>query len=97
MSATSSALTPWKWRWNPLRAGHMGPAGHMAVFCNAAPGCRSVWYRPRHERRLARWPVLDAVGQDCATGDSQEDPGHAGDSQPRGVAVDAAAIRLRLH
>ena len=29
------------------RAG--GPAGHMAVFCNAAPGCRSVWYRPRHE------------------------------------------------
>jgi hypothetical protein len=23
-----------------------GPAGHMAVFCNAAPGCRSVWYRP---------------------------------------------------
>jgi len=24
-------------------------AGHMAVFCNAAPGCRSVWYRPRHE------------------------------------------------
>jgi hypothetical protein len=22
-------------------------AGHMAVFCNAAPGCRSVWYRPR--------------------------------------------------
>jgi hypothetical protein len=26
-----------------------GPAGHMAVFCNAAPGCRPVWYRPRHE------------------------------------------------
>jgi hypothetical protein len=26
-----------------------GPAGHMAVFCNAAPKCRSVWYRPRHE------------------------------------------------
>jgi hypothetical protein len=25
------------------------PAGHMAVFCNTAPGCRSVWYR-RHER-----------------------------------------------
>jgi len=23
-----------------------GPAGHMAVFCNAAPGCRSVWCRP---------------------------------------------------
>jgi hypothetical protein len=32
-------------RWE--RAG--GPAGHMAVFCNAAPGCRPVWYRPRHD------------------------------------------------
>jgi len=21
----------------------------MAVFCNAAPRCRSVWYRPAHE------------------------------------------------
>jgi len=29
------------------RAG--GLAGHMAVFCNAAQRCRSVWYRPRHE------------------------------------------------
>jgi hypothetical protein len=26
-----------------------GPAGHMAVFCNAAPGCRPVWYRTRCE------------------------------------------------
>jgi hypothetical protein len=25
-----------------------GPAGHMAVFCNVK-GCRSAWYRPRHE------------------------------------------------
>jgi hypothetical protein len=25
------------------------PAGHMAVYCNAAPRCRSVWYRPRCE------------------------------------------------
>lgn len=25
-----------------------GPAGHMAVFCNAAPRYRSMWYRPRH-------------------------------------------------
>jgi hypothetical protein len=33
------------------RAG--GPAGHMAVFCNAARGCRSVWYRPRCERDTA--------------------------------------------
>jgi hypothetical protein len=30
-----------------------GAAGHMAVFCNAAPGCRSVWYRPRHESGLS--------------------------------------------
>jgi hypothetical protein len=30
-----------------------GAAGHMAVFCNAAPGCRSVWYRPRHEPGLS--------------------------------------------
>ena len=27
-----------------------GPAGHLAVFCNASPGCRPVWYRPRCER-----------------------------------------------
>jgi len=25
----------------------------MAVFCNAAPGCRPVWYRPRCARG---WP-----------------------------------------
>jgi hypothetical protein len=30
------------------RAG--SPAGHMAVFCNAARGCRSVRYRPRHKQ-----------------------------------------------
>jgi hypothetical protein len=35
-----------------------GPAGHMAVFCNAAPGCRSVWYRPRWRAELTGgWPV----------------------------------------
>jgi hypothetical protein len=33
-----------------------------------------VRYRPRHERRLAGWPVLDAAGQECAAGDGQEDP-----------------------
>src|SRR5207249_8624180 len=32
----------------------VGPAGHMAVLCNAAPGCRSVWYRPRHESACAQ-------------------------------------------
>jgi hypothetical protein len=31
----------------PQRAG--GRPGHIAVLCNAAPGCRSVWHRPRHE------------------------------------------------
>jgi hypothetical protein len=46
-----------------------GPAGHMAVFCNAAPGCRSVWYRPRHdpggEDFRPRGPglVVDCLGQ----------------------------------
>jgi hypothetical protein len=25
-----------------------GPSGHLAVYCNVK-GCRSVWYRPRHE------------------------------------------------
>jgi hypothetical protein len=51
-----------RWGWSmpscPARAGRVssrepvwrdGAAGHMAVFCNAVPGCRSVWYRPRCE------------------------------------------------
>jgi hypothetical protein len=42
----------------PLRAGHMGPAGHLAVFCNAAPSCRPVWYRPRHEPISGLLPLL---------------------------------------
>src|SRR5262245_46217927 len=37
------------------------PAGHMAVFCNAVPGCRSVWYRPRCERGLAV-PIATPTG-----------------------------------
>ena len=28
-----------------------GAPGHMAVYCAASPGCRSVWYGPRCERR----------------------------------------------
>ncbi len=24
-------------------------AGHRVVYCNAEPGCQSVWYKPRHE------------------------------------------------
>ena len=35
-----------------------GPAGHMAVFCNAAPGCRPVWYRPPHEPLALPGPHL---------------------------------------
>jgi hypothetical protein len=31
-----------------LAAGTPGPSGHLAVYCRH-PGCRSVWYRPRHE------------------------------------------------
>ena len=34
--------------YRPSGAGSPG-AGHLAVFCTAAPGCRSVWYRPRHQ------------------------------------------------
>jgi hypothetical protein len=34
----------------PARAAHPDRAasGHLTVACRA-PGCRSVWYRPRHE------------------------------------------------
>ena len=28
-----------------------GAPGHLAVYCSASPGCRSVWYRPQCERR----------------------------------------------
>jgi len=40
-----------------------GPAGHLVVYCQA-PGCRSAWYRPRHEPAgLARVPAgLPAAG-----------------------------------
>jgi hypothetical protein len=27
-----------------------GPAGHLAAYCAASQGCRSVWYRPQCER-----------------------------------------------
>jgi hypothetical protein len=33
-----------------LAARTADPSGHLAVYCRA-PGCRSVWYRPRCERR----------------------------------------------
>ena len=31
-----------------LAAQTAGPAGHLAVYC-AVKGCRSVFYKPRHE------------------------------------------------
>jgi hypothetical protein len=45
--------------------------GQVAVFCNAAPGCRSVWYRPRHEPALLVLAVAledggDVLGCDAA-------------------------------
>jgi hypothetical protein len=30
--------------------GGVSGAGHQVVYCNAAEGCRSVWYSPRCER-----------------------------------------------
>jgi hypothetical protein len=29
--------------------GEYAGAGHQVVYCNAAEGCRSAWYKPRHE------------------------------------------------
>jgi hypothetical protein len=29
----------------------MQAPGHLAMYYAASPGCRSVWYRPRCERR----------------------------------------------
>ncbi len=34
-----------------------GPAGHLAEYCRA-PGCRSVWYRPRHDPLGQFWGKL---------------------------------------
>jgi hypothetical protein len=31
--------------------GEYSGAGHLTIYCQASPGCRSVWYRPRCERR----------------------------------------------
>jgi hypothetical protein len=33
----------------PARAEREHGPGHIVVYCDAAPGCRSAWYRPRHE------------------------------------------------
>jgi Homeodomain-like domain len=44
------------WRW----CGDL-PAGHMTVFCNAAPRCRSVWYRPRRPAESAPGGTIGVV------------------------------------
>jgi hypothetical protein len=59
----------------PVRPGRArtagGPAGHMTVLCNAAPGCRSVWCRPRAVsgmitcHRLAWMPDLHREPRCC--------------------------------
>jgi hypothetical protein len=38
--------------------GGVSGAGHLKVHCEAAAGCRSVWYKPRHEP--------DTGAADCA-------------------------------
>jgi hypothetical protein len=30
-----------------------GAPGHLAVYCAASPGCRSMWYLPRREPEMA--------------------------------------------
>jgi hypothetical protein len=35
--------------WTPC--GCRGGLGHRTVRCEAEPGCRSVWYSPRHDPR----------------------------------------------
>jgi len=33
----------------PAQAEREHGPGHLVVYCQA-PGCRSAWYQPRHER-----------------------------------------------
>jgi hypothetical protein len=37
--------------------------GHLAVYCLAAIGCRSVWYRPRHEPEGPELRLLCCLAQ----------------------------------
>ena len=49
--------------YRPAELSRFSGAGHLAVFCNAAPGCRSVWYRPRHELAGQRYVARRRIKQ----------------------------------
>jgi hypothetical protein len=66
------------------------------VYCAAAPGCRSVWYRPRHEPGEAgpircvwpRWrPSWGALG---GSGDRE---GQAGEAMARFTSGQVSTLR----
>ena len=47
--------------WMPCECGPAAAArehgpGHVVVYCEAAKGCRSAWYQPRHE------PGAESIG-----------------------------------
>src|SRR2546428_344872 len=74
------------------RGGRLGGpctgTGHMAVFCNASRGCRSVWYRPRCERRRSG-PLAPVAGGGRGWG------GECGWAGPPGVRGERARARAR--
>jgi hypothetical protein len=60
---------------------------HLAGYCNAAPGCHSVWYRPRPRRapaRMTRWAgcpgPVSGMHQTLAGARSQTLPNAASDT-----------------
>jgi len=71
-----------------------GASGHLPVYCAAAPGCRSVWYRPRCERRLAamasaaRAPVTSGRVAERGKRDGGA-PAHAAAARAAGAASSA--------
>jgi hypothetical protein len=79
-----------------------GPPGHLAVYCAASPGCRSVWFRPRCERRLAAG-CGDQVGTDNNGRRPQGQQHHRGRPQQREspplrpTAVASACSCLLMH
>jgi len=79
------------------RGGASG-AGHLAVHCAASPGCRSVWFRPRCERRvtgcLHRLRGGDHRGGCCG---QQEQPGQREARAPRPAAPDDLLALVFVH
>jgi hypothetical protein len=45
----ASALSPLVAAGSPDLLWGRAAASHLTVLCNASPGYRPVWYRPRHE------------------------------------------------